>query len=133
MMVDRGTVLHHSAASPRTKYVWMPKHFLCIVMAIDRRSNEKENLTMRLSINCTLILSLMVWLATPSSNLFAQSIETRVDSARREVVIEAGPFEVPAMDAEMVKEMEMDHSMHHEEEARVFRFDWPVDGPGRAF
>lgn len=88
---------------------------------------------MRLSMKCTLILSLMVWLATPSPRLAAQSVETRVDSARHEVVIEAGPFEVPAMDPEMVKEMEMDHSMHHEEEARVFRFDWPVDGPGRAF
>ena len=88
---------------------------------------------MRLSMQCTLTVSLMVWLATPSANLFAQSIETRVDSARHEVVIEAGPFEVPAMDAAMMKEMEMDHSMHHEEEARVFRFDWPVDGPGRAF
>ena len=102
-------------------------------MPIDRRSNEGEKLTMRLSMKCTLILSLMAWLATPLPKLVAQSIETRVDSARHEVVIETGPFEVPAMDAEMVKEMEMDHSMHHEEEARVFRFDWPVDGPGRAF
>jgi hypothetical protein len=88
---------------------------------------------MRLSMNRTLVLSLMVWLATPSPKLGAQSIETRVDSARHEVVIEAGPFEVPAMSPEMVKEMEMDHSMHHEEEPRVFRFDWPVDGSGRAY
>ena len=88
---------------------------------------------MRLSMKATLILSLTVGLATLSPKLGAQSIETRIDSARHEVVIEAGPFEVPAMDAEMVKEMEMDHSMRHEEDARVFRFDWPVDGPGRAF
>jgi len=89
---------------------------------------------MRLSMKCNLILSLLVALATPSLRLRAQSVETRVDSARHEVIIEAGPFEVPAMDAEMVKEMEMDHSMmHHEEEARVFRFDWPVDGPGRGY
>src|SRR5438105_8542671 len=88
---------------------------------------------MRLSMKCTLNLSLMVWLASPSASLGAQSVETRVDSARHEVVIEAGPFDVPAMDAEMVKEMEMDHSMHHEQEVRVFRFDWPVDGPGRGY
>ena len=36
------------------------------------------------------------------------------------------------MDPEMVKEMERG-LMHHEEERRVFRFDWPVDGPGRAY
>ncbi len=111
----------------------MPNHFLCIVLAIDRPSKEIGNLTMRLSMPGSFILSSMVLLAAASTKLSAQSIETRVDSSRHEVVIEAGPFEVPAMDAEMLKEMEMDHSMHHEEEARVFRFDWPVDGPGRAF
>src|SRR5258708_1287105 len=111
----------------------MPKHFLCIVMTIDRRSKEIGNLTMRFSMCGSFILRLIVLLAAVSTKLSAQSVETRVDSSRHEVVIEAGPFEVPAMDAEMIKEMEMDHSMHHEEEARVFRFDWPVDGPGRAF
>jgi hypothetical protein len=87
---------------------------------------------MRVSLSLTVILPFAL-LAARAPSLSAQSIETLVDSSRHEVVIEAGPFEVPAMDAEMLKEMEMDHSMHHEEEARVFRFDWPVDGVGRAY
>jgi hypothetical protein len=62
----------------------------------------------------------------------AQSVSMRVDSAHHRVVIDAGPFDVPAMDPEMLKEME--HSaMHHDEERRVFRFDWPVDGPARGY
>jgi hypothetical protein len=76
-------------------------------------------------------LALITFQATP---ILAQSISMRVDSARHEVVIEAGPFDVPAMDPEMAKEMEMEHGgMQHEEERRVFRFDWPVDGPARAY
>lgn len=88
---------------------------------------------MRVSLSFSLSLAFALF-AAAARGISAQSIETLVDSSRHEVVIEAGPFEVPAMDAEMLKEMEMDHSMHHEEEeARVFRFDWPVDGPGRAY
>jgi len=89
---------------------------------------------MRASVPLTLVVSVIALAGFRAKPLPAQSISMRVDSARHEVVIEAGPFDVPAMDPEMAKEMEMEHgSMHHEEERRVFRFDWPVDGPGRAF
>jgi hypothetical protein len=81
-----------------------------------------------------LILSVLALVPCQAAPLCAQSITTRVDSARHEVVIEAGPFDVPAMDPQMAKEMEMDQSsMHDDEDRRVFRFDWPIDGPGRAF
>lgn len=64
----------------------------------------------------------------------AQTVTTRVDSARHEVVIEAGPFAIPAVDPEMAMEMNMGNmAMHHDEEVQVFRFDWPVDGLGRGF
>lgn len=64
----------------------------------------------------------------------AQNVSLRVDSARHEVIISAGPFDVPAMNPEMVKDMEMQRSgMKHEEPRRVFRFDWPVDGVGRGY
>jgi hypothetical protein len=89
------------------------------------------SLTMHASAPVTLVVSMIAFAAIPAT-LPAQSISTRVDSARREVVIEAGPFDVPAMDLEMVKEMEH-ASMRHEEERRVFRFDWPVEGPARAY
>ena len=87
---------------------------------------------MRASTPLTLVVSVIALAGFRAMPLPAQSISTRVDSARHEVVIEAGPFDVPAMDSEMVKEME-DGSMRHEEERRVFRFDWPVEGPGRAY
>ncbi len=66
--------------------------------------------------------------------LSAQTVTTRVDSARHEVVIEAGPFAIPAEDPEMAREMKMGNmAAHHDEEVQVFRFDWPVDGLGRGF
>lgn len=68
-----------------------------------------------------------------SERLTAQSVQTRVDSARHEIIVEAGPFDVPAMDPEMAKDMDMDMSMHHDQEMRVFPFEWPVDGFGRGF
>jgi hypothetical protein len=64
----------------------------------------------------------------------AQTVTTRVDSARHEVVIDAGPFAIPAEDPEMLMEMKMGNmAMHHDEEVQVFRFDWPVDGLARGF
>jgi hypothetical protein len=67
-----------------------------------------------------------------AASLSAQTVTTRVDSARHEVVIEAGPFAIPAEDPEMLMEMKMSNqAMHHDEEVQVFRFDWPVDGLGR--
>lgn len=85
-----------------------------------------------------LLTVLLAPLLLYEGKLPAQAVTTTVDSARREIVIVAGPFMVPAIDPEMVKEMvkEMETdpgAMHHDEEVRVFRFDWPVDGLGRAF
>jgi len=94
-------------------------------------SIHEGSLTMRV-IAPPIIASGFVLLSLQANPISAQSISTRVDSARHEVVIEAGPFDVPAMDSEMVKEMEH-AAMNHEEERRVFRFDWPVDGPARAY
>ncbi|MEP6905604.1 MAG: hypothetical protein ABI875_05940, partial [Gemmatimonadales bacterium] len=66
--------------------------------------------------------------------LSAQTVTIRVDSARHEVVVEAGPFGIPAEDPEMLKEMKMGNmAMHHDDEVEVFRFDWPVDGMARGF
>ena len=65
-----------------------------------------------------------------TTSLTAQSISTRVDSARHEVIIEAGPFDVPAMDSQMVREMEH-ASMNHEEERRVFRTVTQLGRQGR--
>jgi len=77
-------------------------------------------------------LALIVLAAALPLALPAQNVSMRVDSARHEVIISAGPFDIPAMDPEMLKEME--HSaMNHGEERRVFRFDWPVDGPARGY
>jgi hypothetical protein len=91
---------------------------------------------MRAFVPPTLVASVIALAAPRATPLPAQSIYTRVDSARHEVIIEAGPFDVPAMDTAKAREMEMEMksgSMHHEEERRVFRFDWPVDGPARAY
>ncbi len=82
----------------------------------------------RISVSCFLPA------AAFAGALSAQTVTTRVDSARHEVVIEAGPFAIPAEDPEMLMEMKMGNgAMRHDEEVQVFRFDWPVDGLGRGF
>ena len=48
-----------------------------------------------------LVASGLALLSLQATPIPAQSISTRVDSARHQVVIEAGPFHVPAMDSEM--------------------------------
>jgi hypothetical protein len=52
-------------------------------------------------------------------------IQITVDSARNQVVITAGPYDLPNMPAEMAE-------MHHGT-PQVLRFDWPVDGAMRGF
>lgn len=52
-------------------------------------------------------------------------IQIAVDSARGEVIITAGPYDLPNMPAEMSE-------MHHGS-PQVLRFDWPVDGGLRGF
>ena len=78
---------------------------------------------------CCLLLSGLF-----AGTLSAQAVTVRVDSTRHEVVIEAGPFGIPAEDPEMLKEMKVGNvAMHHDDEVEVFRFDWPVDGLARGF
>lgn len=52
-------------------------------------------------------------------------IQIAVDSARGEVIITAGPYDLPNMPADMAE-------MHHGS-PQVLRFDWPVDGGLRGF
>lgn len=74
------------------------------------------------------------FLLAGASDALAQTVTTRVDSVRHEVVITASPFEVPAMD--MHDRMPgMEHGAMEMEHGplKLFRFDWPVDGYGKAF
>lgn len=54
----------------------------------------------------------------------------KIDSARREVIVTAGPFNVPAMAAGM-KHSDMEMMQGHD--TPLIRFDWPVDGWLRGF
>jgi hypothetical protein len=79
-----------------------------------------------------IVTSIVAGLIGTASIASGQSVSARVDSSRHTVIIEAGPFDVPAMDSAMLKEIQMEHSdMHHDEDRSVFRFDWPVDGVAR--
>jgi hypothetical protein len=89
---------------------------------------------MRALLRCTPLFVATALVSLTGVQLAAQSVMTRVDSARHEVIIETGPFNIPAIDRDMAMEMDMGHmAMHHDQEVRVFRFDWPVDGYGRGF
>jgi hypothetical protein len=52
-------------------------------------------------------------------------VDVQVDSSRHEVVITAGPFDLPNMSGRS------DHGMSHD--TPVFRFNWPVNGWFRGF
>jgi hypothetical protein len=81
-----------------------------------------------------IVTSIVAGLIGTASIASGQSVSARVDSSRHTVIIDAGPFDVPAMDSAMLKEMQMEHSdMQHDEERRDFRFDWPVDGVARGY
>ncbi len=62
----------------------------------------------------------------------AQVVTTRVDSVRHEVIITASPFDVPAQ-MQMAGMGHESMQMDHDGELKLFRFDWPVDGYGKAF
>ena len=62
----------------------------------------------------------------------AQTVVTRVDSVRHEVVISASPFDVPAMDMHDAMPG-MEHGSMDHGPLTLYRFDWPVDGYGKAF
>jgi hypothetical protein len=60
----------------------------------------------------------------------AQTVTTRVDSVRHEVVITVSSFDVPAT----MKMSEADGPMEMDDgPLKLFRFDWPVDGYAKAF
>lgn len=61
----------------------------------------------------------------------SQTVSTRVDSVRHEVVITATSFDVPAT----MKMSEAGGPMNMDVDGplRLFRFDWPVDGYAKAF
>jgi len=56
----------------------------------------------------------------PQRQAVEPQIQIAVDSARGEVIITAGPYDLPNMPADMAE-------MHHGS-PQVLRFDWPVDG-----
>jgi hypothetical protein len=60
------------------------------------------------------------------------SVSVTIDSSKHEVVIVAGPYDLPNMPKmETDGMMMMDHGMEHDEQ--VHRFTWPVDGWFRGF
>ncbi|HXE56992.1 MAG TPA: hypothetical protein VNK43_03255 [Gemmatimonadales bacterium] len=58
------------------------------------------------------------------------AVEVKVDSARKELVVTAGPFFLPNMPP-MEDHAMMDHGESHD--TPVHRFEWPVDGWFRGF
>lgn len=56
----------------------------------------------------------------PQQPAVEPQVQIAVDSARGEVIITAGPYDLPNMPADMAE-------MHHGS-PQVLRFDWPVDG-----
>lgn len=69
------------------------------------------------------------------------AVSVRVDSANHEIIVDAGPFDVPAMPPMMHHgDMKMDHGgMQMDDDMmmmlppQLLRFDWPVDGWLRGF
>jgi hypothetical protein len=73
--------------------------------------------------------SAVAWLLAPAA-IAAQTVTTRVDSVRHEVVITASSFDVPAT----MKMSDMDGAMEMDDgPLKLFRFDWPVDGYAKGF
>lgn len=62
---------------------------------------------------------------TPRKTVDEPQISISVDSARGEVIITAGPYDLPNMPADMAE--------MHMGTPQVLRFDWPVDGGLRGF
>lgn len=72
-------------------------------------------------------------LVAGAAALPAQTVVTSVDSVRHEVVISASPFDVPAMDMHDAMPGMEHGAMDHSGQLTLYRFDWPVDGYGKAF
>ncbi|MEO8199824.1 MAG: hypothetical protein ABI679_04810 [Gemmatimonadota bacterium] len=67
--------------------------------------------------------------ALPDSNRIDPSASVRIDSSRHELVVTAGPFNLPNMPPS--PDGIMDHGAAHD--TPVHRFSWPVDGWLRGF
>ena len=75
----------------------------------------------------SLALSLIAAIATlagAQTPAVKTTVSVAIDSARHEVVITAGPFDL----ANSTMGPNMSHGMMHMAESNVMRFEWPVDG-----
>jgi len=72
-----------------------------------------------------LATTLAISAAAPRSHVVEPQVAISVDSARGEVTITAGPYDLPNMPPDMAE--------MHMGTPQVLRFDWPVDGGLRGF
>ncbi len=72
-----------------------------------------------------LATTLAISAAVPRSPVAEPQVAISVDSARGEVIITAGPYDLPNMPPDMAE--------MHMGTPQVLRFDWPVDGGLRGF
>ncbi|MEP7067562.1 MAG: hypothetical protein ABI889_16115 [Gemmatimonadota bacterium] len=72
-----------------------------------------------------LATTLAVSALAPQSPIVEPQVSIKVDSARGEVIIIAGPYDLPNMPADMAE--------MHMGSPQVLRFDWPIDGGVRGF
>jgi len=59
------------------------------------------------------------------------AVSVRIDSTNHQIIVDAGPFDVPAMAAMDHDDMMMDHGgmmMMEHMRSQLLRFQWPVDG-----
>jgi hypothetical protein len=82
-------------------------------------------------------LRMLVWSSILAAVFVAESTQVvepkvtiTVDSSRKELVISAGPFDLPNMPP-MDEGAMMDHGMSHD--TPIQRFEWPIDGWLRGF
>ncbi len=76
-------------------------------------------------VSLLLATTLLAPMNTPRRTVDEPRISIAVDSARSEVIITAGPYDLPNMPADMAE--------MHMGTPQVLRFDWPVDGGLRGF
>lgn len=81
-----------------------------------------------------LLCSTLAWfpspLSSPSDLRDDPRASVQLDAAKRQVVVTAGPFSVPAMPPGMKHEQ---MEMRDDHNTPVYRFEWPVDGWFRSF
>jgi len=85
------------------------------------------------AVSCTGRSSVPAPVQLPPHASDSLAVSVRIDSADHEIIVDAGPFDVPAMSAMMDHGgMMMDHDMMMQP-SQLLRFDWPVDGWLRGF